>query len=121
MAVIGNTFGAIIRRIINLLITLRQRNTGDVGVILDNDVGFFIQCDRVTQPIGVQVMRFCFIAINHVISIMLISIIDSRIIYRQAESVVLRMHRTIFIRAIGAFRGHALRGNHSIDGAIRNA
>ncbi|MNT39904.1 hypothetical protein D3C72_1761890 [compost metagenome] len=66
-------------------------------------------------------MRFGIIAINNVISIMLIGIINRRIIDSQAKTIILRMRCTVWVNAIIARGGHAFRGNHSIDCAIRNA
>lgn len=99
-AAVGYAFHTVVRGIIRLLITLRQGNTGNVGIILDNNIGLHIRGNRITQIIRVQIVSFRIFPVHDVIRIMLIGIVNGGIIYGQAKTIVLRMVGAIGIRAV---------------------
>ena len=108
IAAVSNAFNTVVWRVIKLLITLRQRDARDVGIVLNNDIRLNIQGDGVTQTIGVQIMRFSGIAINDIIRIMLVGIVDGGVINSQAKTIVLGMRSAVSIHAFCTRRGHTL-------------
>ena len=108
IAAVSNAFNAVVWCVIQFLITLRQRNTRDVGVVLNNDIRFNVQGNCVTQTIGVQIMRFSILAIDDIIRVMLVGIVDGGVINGQAKTIVLGMAGAIGIHAICTRRGHTL-------------
>ncbi|SAE11273.1 Uncharacterised protein [Enterobacter cloacae] len=79
-----------------------------MGIVLNNDIRLNIQGDGVTQTIGVQIMRFSGIAINDIIRIMLVGIVDGGVINSQAKTIVLGMRSAVSIHAFCTRRGHTL-------------
>ena len=105
---IRNAFNAVIRGIVQLMVTLSQRNTCNVGVVLDNNIRFHIQRNRITQSIGIQIVGFGVVTIQNIIRIMLIGIVNGGVIDGQAKTIVLRMGRAVRINPISTRGGHAL-------------
>ena len=108
IAAVSNAFNTVVWRVIQLLITLRQRDARDMGVVLNNDVRFNVQRDRVTQTIGVQIMRFSGFTIDDIVGVMLVGIVDGGVINSQAKTIILGMSGTVSIHAICTRRGHTL-------------
>ena len=108
IAAVSNAFNTVVWRVIQILVTLRQRDTRNVGIVLNNDIRFNVQRDGVTQIIGVQIMRFSGFAIDDIIRVMLVGIVDGGVINGQAKTIILGMSGAVSIYAICTRRGHTL-------------
>ncbi len=105
---IRNAFNTVIRGIVQFRVTLCQRDTSNVGVVLDNNIRFHIQRDRVTQSIGIQIVGFGVVTIQNIIRIMLIGIVNGGVIDGQAKTIVRCMGRAVRINPVSTCGSHAL-------------
>ncbi len=120
MAVVFDTGDGIIRGVIQLMITLHQGDPGNAGVILDNDVGFFVEGNGIAQRVGIPVLRGGLVTVHDIVSVVLIGIVDGGIVYHQLKTIELLVRSAVRIQVISTFRGHALGGDHAVDGAVGN-
>ncbi|MNC28272.1 hypothetical protein D3C75_764710 [compost metagenome] len=100
------------------MITLKQRYPGNPGVILDNNVGFHVEGNSITQIVGIPVRGGGGAVVHHVVSIVLIGVVDGGVVYRQLKTIVLLVRSAVRVQTSRTVGGHTLRGDHAVDSAV---